>query len=129
MNLTMVPTAQRHGEFIADLAPERGPLREVHMVGVRWLPAADQARLFGNETDVIAVADGSGKASMLLSMFWERDLRAGRIGLSRARGFSRAAATGKTLSIQGVGQGPSAEKNPLHIQAEVDAAARQGKRQ
>ena len=47
---------------------------------------------------------------MLLSMFWERDLRAGRIGLSRARGFSRAAATGKTLSIQGVGQGPSAEK-------------------
>jgi len=26
-------------------------------VGVRWLPAADQARLLGNEPDVIAVAD------------------------------------------------------------------------
>ena len=57
MNLTMMPTAQWHREFVADLAAECGALREAHMVGVRWLPAADQARLFGNETDVIAVAD------------------------------------------------------------------------
>jgi hypothetical protein len=35
--------------------------------------------------------------------------------------------TGKTLSIHGVGQGPS--KNPLHVYAEVDAALGQGKRQ
>jgi hypothetical protein len=29
------------------------------VVGVSWLPAADQARLLANEPDVIAVADSS----------------------------------------------------------------------
>ena len=57
MNLAMMAAAQRHRVFIADLAAERWALREAYMVGVRWLPAADQARLFGNETDVIAVAN------------------------------------------------------------------------
>ena len=53
----MVTAAQWHREFIAHLAAERWALREAHVVGVRWLPAADQARLLGNEPDVIAVAD------------------------------------------------------------------------
>ena len=57
MNLAMVATAQWHGEFIAHLAAEGWALREAHVVGVRWLPAANQARLLGNEPDVIAVAN------------------------------------------------------------------------
>ena len=52
MNLAMVTAAQWHREFIAHLAAERGALREAHVVGVRWLPAADQARLLGNEPHV-----------------------------------------------------------------------------
>ena len=57
MNLAVVTSAQRHYEFIAHLAAERWTLRKAHVVGVRWLAAADQARLFGNEADVIAVAN------------------------------------------------------------------------
>ena len=57
MDLAMMAAAQGHREFVADLAAERWALREAKVVGVRWLPAADQARLLGNETDVIAVAD------------------------------------------------------------------------
>ena len=57
MNLAMVTAAQWHGEFIAHLAAEGWALREAHVVGVRGLPATDQARLLGNEPDVIAVAD------------------------------------------------------------------------
>jgi hypothetical protein len=59
MNFTMVPTAQWHSEFIAHLAAECSALREAYVVGVSWLPAADQARLLANEPDVIAVADSS----------------------------------------------------------------------
>jgi hypothetical protein len=57
MNIAMVPTAQWHREFVAHLAAERWALCEAHVVGVRWSPATDQARLLGNEPDVIAVAD------------------------------------------------------------------------
>jgi hypothetical protein len=57
MNFTVVTTTQRHREFIAHLAAQRRTLRKAQVVGVRWLPAADQARMFGNESDVIAVAD------------------------------------------------------------------------
>jgi hypothetical protein len=57
MNLAMVTTAQRDREFITDLAAERPALREAHMMGIRWLAAAHQARLIGNEPDMIAVAD------------------------------------------------------------------------
>ena len=57
MNLTMVPAAQWHGEFVAHLAAKRLALRETQVVGVRRLPATDQARLLGNEPDVITIAD------------------------------------------------------------------------
>ena len=57
MNLAMVAAAQWHREFIAHLAAECSALREAHVVGIRRLPATDQARLLGNEPDVIAVAD------------------------------------------------------------------------
>jgi hypothetical protein len=59
MNLAMVTAAQGHREFIAHLAAERWALRETHLVRVRWLVAADQARLFGDEPDVIEVAQSA----------------------------------------------------------------------
>ena len=59
MNLAMVTAAQWHGEFIAHFAAERWALRKAHVVGIRWLPATDQARLLGDEPDVIAIADPS----------------------------------------------------------------------
>jgi hypothetical protein len=59
MNLAMMATAQWHREFITYLAAQGLALRKSHMVGIRWLAAADQARLLGNVPDVIAVADSS----------------------------------------------------------------------
>ena len=43
-------------EFI-HLAAERWASREAHVVSVRWLSTANQARLFGNEPDMIAFAN------------------------------------------------------------------------
>ena len=45
MDLAMMAAAQRHGELIADLAPERWVLREAQVVSIRGLPAANQAGL------------------------------------------------------------------------------------
>ncbi len=51
------PRHKRHGELVADLAAERPALREAQVVRVRRLAAADQARLLGDESDMVAVAD------------------------------------------------------------------------
>ena len=74
MDFAMVPAAQRHRELITRLSPKCWALREADMVGVRWSPPTDQARLFGNETDVIAIADPPRlrEARTLLSIFSER---------------------------------------------------------
>lgn len=45
MNLTMVPSAQRDGELIADFAPERATLGEAQVMSIRRLPSANQASL------------------------------------------------------------------------------------
>src|SRR4029077_12816122 len=45
MHLSMVTSAERHGELIADLEADRTRLRKPKMMGVRWLPPADEARL------------------------------------------------------------------------------------
>lgn len=57
MNLAMVASAQGHGEFVANLATERPALGKAHVVGIRWLPPTNEARLLGHEPDVIAVAN------------------------------------------------------------------------
>lgn len=59
VQLAMVAAAERHGELIADLAPQRAALCEPQMMGVDRFAAADQARLFGDESDVVLVADAS----------------------------------------------------------------------
>ncbi len=56
VHFAMMAAAQRHGEFVADLAPERRGLREAQVVGIRGPAAADQARQFGQRSDVIAIA-------------------------------------------------------------------------
>ena len=45
MQLSMVSTAERHGEFITDLKTDRPWLRKTQMVGIGSLPPADQTRL------------------------------------------------------------------------------------
>ena len=52
----MVPSAQRHGELIADLPAERTALGEAQMMRITRQTAADQAWLFRHEADVLAVA-------------------------------------------------------------------------
>ncbi len=56
MELTMMPAAQRHGELIADLAPERPALRKAQVMGIARPAAADEARLLGNIADMLAIA-------------------------------------------------------------------------
>ena len=53
----MVAAAERHGELVADFAPERAALGEAQMVCIARLAAADQARLLSDEPDVVAVTD------------------------------------------------------------------------
>ena len=55
MHLAMVPSTQRHSELIADLAAECPALRKSQVVGIAGLPTANQTRLFGHISDVLAV--------------------------------------------------------------------------
>ena len=55
VHFAMVASAQRDGELIADFAPEGRMLCKSQVMGVRGPSAANQARLFGNRFDVIAV--------------------------------------------------------------------------
>jgi hypothetical protein len=57
MTVAMDPTARSHPEFITYLRGERRASREARVVRGRWLLATGQARLLGNEPEVIAVAD------------------------------------------------------------------------
>lgn len=57
VHFTMMTSAQRHGEFVADFASEGRVLRKPQVMGVARPPAANQARLLSNRFDVIAVAD------------------------------------------------------------------------
>jgi hypothetical protein len=55
MDLTVVTAAQRYGELVAHLSPERAVLREPQMMGIGGAAAANQTRLFGHELDVVPV--------------------------------------------------------------------------
>ena len=60
MDLAVVAPAQRHGELIAHFSPERAVLREPQMMGIGGSAAANQARLFGHELDVVLVTKAAG---------------------------------------------------------------------
>ncbi len=55
MDLSVMAAAERYGELIAHLAPERAVLREPQVVGIRWSSAANQAGLLGNRFDVVSL--------------------------------------------------------------------------
>ena len=57
VHLAMMSSTQGDGELIADLAAECPALRKAQVVGIRGLTAANQARLLGHMSDVIAVAN------------------------------------------------------------------------
>jgi hypothetical protein len=59
MHLAMMAAAQRHGEFVAYLAPERTMLCEPKVMRIRRLAPTNQAWLFGDVSNVIAVADAT----------------------------------------------------------------------
>ena len=56
----VVGAAERHHEFVADLAAERPRLGEAQVVRVGRLAAADQAGLLGDEPQVLLVAVALG---------------------------------------------------------------------
>jgi hypothetical protein len=58
----MMDSTERDREFVAHLAAERARLREAEMMWIRWLAAADEAGLGGDETKVrlVAIAPGLG---------------------------------------------------------------------
>ena len=56
MELAVAASAQRYGVLIAHFSPECAALREPQMMGIGWLAAANQARLFGHESDVASGA-------------------------------------------------------------------------
>jgi len=55
MDFTMMTSAKRNGELIADLAPHRAALGEAKVMGISGLPPADQAGVRGDKLDVFAV--------------------------------------------------------------------------
>jgi hypothetical protein len=57
VNLAMVSSTQRHGELIADLSAECPALRKAQVMGIAGLAPANQTRLLGHMSDVIAVAN------------------------------------------------------------------------
>src|ERR1700689_1702412 len=88
----MVTAAQWHREFIAHPAAERWALRETHVMGVRWLPAAKSGTAAWQRTGRDrgrGSRRGSGIASTLLSMVLEPCLRTGRRRLPPTSGFRR----------------------------------------
>jgi hypothetical protein len=56
VGFAMMAAAERDGELIADLARERAALGKAQMVGIAGPPAANEARLLGDVSDMVAVA-------------------------------------------------------------------------
>jgi hypothetical protein len=63
MDFAMMPTTQRHGEFIADLASECPALREPQVVGIARLSTANQTRLFGHTAAAAFRSAATNRAS------------------------------------------------------------------
>jgi hypothetical protein len=57
MDLTVVTSTQRNSELIAHLAPKGAVLRESQVMCVGGLPAANQASLLGNRSDVVPITN------------------------------------------------------------------------
>ena len=53
----MMSATQRDRELIAHLATKRTRLRKTQMVGIRWTPTANQAGLFDDMPEMVAVTN------------------------------------------------------------------------
>ena len=59
MNLTVMRPAQRYRELIAHLATERTGLHKTQMMRIRRTPTANQAGLFDDMPDMVAVTNAT----------------------------------------------------------------------
>ena len=59
MHFTMMSPAQRDNKLITNFAPECPVLRETQVMGVGRSPAANQARLLGDVSDVISISNAA----------------------------------------------------------------------
>ena len=59
MDLAVMAPAEWHREFVAHLAAERAALGKAEVMRIRRLTAANQARLLGDVSDVLAVTDAA----------------------------------------------------------------------
>ena len=57
MNFSMMPTTERHRELVTYLAAKCPALRKAQVMRIRRLAAANQTRLFGHMSDMLAVAN------------------------------------------------------------------------
>src|SRR5689334_11609236 len=57
MQIAVVCAAERHGELIAHLHAQRSRLSKAQVMRVCRLPATDEARLSGDEFEMLLVAD------------------------------------------------------------------------
>ena len=68
VQLPVMPAAKRYRELIAHLEPHGSRLREPQVMGIGGLPAADEARLRGNEFQVCLVAQSFGFGNRKLAL-------------------------------------------------------------
>ena len=57
VNLAMMSAAKGYREFVTDPSPKRATLCEAEMMGIGGLSTANQARVLGDEFDVISIAN------------------------------------------------------------------------
>jgi hypothetical protein len=56
MQLAMMDPAERDGELVTNLLSEPAGLCKAEVMRIAWLPAADEARLFDDEAQVLPIA-------------------------------------------------------------------------
>src|ERR1700730_17805572 len=69
MDFAMMSPTQGHSELIADLSAKCPAVRETQVVGIAGLATANQTRLFGHMSDMLAVANparlGQGQHALI----------------------------------------------------------------
>ena len=109
VQVAVMRTAQRHREFVADLARQGAALRKLEMVGIRGAAGTDETGLGADELQVIPVAHSQrlpdrrhrlvGRRPRPLCYCPLRPARARTGRLAQGGGMLPAAATGGTLEL------------------------------
>ena len=87
VQFTMVLTAERHREFVADLGAERRPLGKADVMSIGRLSAADCARLRPDKLQMLLVAEPARLAEREHAFVYPRCPKVGPL----KRGFPHAA--------------------------------------